>query len=144
MYPSKIHILVVDDELSVRESLEMLLTSEGYDVATAEDGFSALLQIEGMPPDLIISDLNMPRMSGFELLPVARKRFPKIKIVAMSGGYHGNDLPLGVVADGFFAKGQRAQHLLTTITGLIDTSADRMNSHGQQPASVEGELLSTS
>ncbi len=62
MYPSKHHILVVDDELSVRESLEMLLTSEGYDVATAKDGFTALLRIEGMPPDLIISDLNAPHV----------------------------------------------------------------------------------
>jgi CheY-like chemotaxis protein len=48
--PSMHHILVVDDEPGVRESLEMLLMSEGHDVATAEDGVAALLQIERMPP----------------------------------------------------------------------------------------------
>jgi len=86
----------------------------GQDVATAKDGVAALLQIERMPPDLIVSDLNMPRMSGFEFLPVVRLRFPQIAIVAMSGEYRGDDVPLGVVADRFFAKGQQdAQYLLT-------------------------------
>jgi CheY-like chemotaxis protein len=126
--PSRHHILVVDDEPSVRESLETLLMSEGYDVATAEDGVGALLQIEGMPPDLIVSDLNMPRMSGFEVLPVVRGRFPQIAIVAMSGGYQGDEVPLGVVADRFFAKGrQGAQRLLTAIEELIHTSVDQMS-----------------
>jgi CheY-like chemotaxis protein len=121
------HILVVDDEPGVRESLGMLLMSEGYDVAMAEDGVAALLQIERMLPDLIVSDLNMPRLSGFEFLPVVRLRFPQIAIVAMSGDYQGDDVPLGVCADRFFAKGQlRAQHLLTAIQKLIHASADRL------------------
>ena len=64
---SKPQILVVDDEASVRESLAMLLTAAGYDVAAAEDGFDALLHLKRVLPDLIVSDLNMPRMSGFEI-----------------------------------------------------------------------------
>lgn len=131
------HILVVDDEPGVREGLEILLMSEGYDVASAEDGVGALLQIERMPPDLIISDLNMPRMSGFEFLPMVRLRYPQIAIVAMSGDYQGDDVPLGVVADRFFAKGQLgAQQLLTAIEELIHASADRTSGHRQQPAAV--------
>lgn len=135
--PSTHHILVVDDEQGVRECIETLLMSEGYDVATAEDGVGALLQIEGMQPDLIVSDLNMPRMSGFEFLPVVRLRFPQIAIVAMSGDYQGDDVPLGVVADRFFAKGQQgAQHLLTTIEELIHASADRTSGHQHKTAAV--------
>lgn len=139
--PSTHHILVVDDEPGVRESLEMLLMSHGYDVATAEDGVAALLQIERMPPDLIVSDLNMPRMSGFEFLPLVRLRFPQIAIVAMSGDYQGDDLPLRVVADRFFAKGQqRAQHLLTAIQELIHASAERASSHRHPPEAVRVPL----
>lgn len=128
--PSTPHILVVDDEPGVRESLQMLLISKGYDVAVAEDGVDALLQIERMPPDLVVSDLNMPRLSGFEFLPVVRFRFPQIAIVAMSGDYQGDDVPFGVVADRFFAKGQHGtQYLLTAIEELVHASADRPSAH---------------
>ena len=76
--PSKYQVLVVDDDPTVRESFAMLLQSGGYDVQVAEDGFSALLQLRKLLPDVIISDLNMPRMSGFEFLSVVRRRFPEI------------------------------------------------------------------
>ena len=78
-------ILVVDDEPSVRESLGMLLTEAGYEVSTAIDGFDALLRLKTFAPDVIISDLNMPQMSGFELLSVLRRRFPsRVSVVLRS------------------------------------------------------------
>jgi len=82
--PSKYSILVVDDDLSIRESLSLLLVSSGYDVSTAKDGFAALLHLRQALPDLIISDLNMPQMSGYELLSVVRRRFPTIMTVAIA------------------------------------------------------------
>jgi CheY-like chemotaxis protein len=72
--PSKHPILVVDDELSIRESLTLLLVSSGYDVSTINDGFAALLHLRQELPDLIVSDLNMSHMSGYELLSVVRRR----------------------------------------------------------------------
>jgi CheY-like chemotaxis protein len=79
----KFHILVVDDEKSVRESQALLLRASGYDVSMAENGLDALLQLKTPNlPDLIISDLNMPHMSGFELLSVLRRRFPQISVIA--------------------------------------------------------------
>jgi CheY-like chemotaxis protein len=90
---------VVDDAPSVREAVATLLILAGYDVTTAEDGFGALLQLRKMLPDVIVSDLDMPKMSGYELLSVVRRRFPQISTVAMSGAYQGCDVPLGVVAD---------------------------------------------
>jgi len=103
---SKHPILVVDDEPSIRESLAMLLGSSGYDVSTAKDGFAVLLHLRQTLPNLIVSDLNMPHMSGYEPLSVVRRRFPLIMTVAMSGAYQGNAVPSGVIADSFFAKGQ--------------------------------------
>ena len=61
---TKYRVLIVDDEPSVRESLTRLLDEAGYDVNTAEHGLDALLQLRRMVPDVIISDLNMPQMSG--------------------------------------------------------------------------------
>jgi CheY-like chemotaxis protein len=115
-------LLVVDDEPSVRESTAMLLTATGYRVRTAVHGLDALLQIKQQQPDLIISDLNMPQMSGFELLSIVRRRFPEIPVVAVSGAYDfSGHVPSGVIADAFYAKGQHhPSDLLRTVAGLIE------------------------
>ena len=76
--PSKYEVLVVDDDPSVRETVATVLISAGYDVAAAKDGFGALMQLRKMLPEVIVSDLNMPQMSGYELLSVVRQRFPQI------------------------------------------------------------------
>jgi CheY-like chemotaxis protein len=123
------HILVVDDEASVRESIARLLISKGYDVVVAEDGFRALSQLRKTLPDVIVSDLDMPGMSGFELLSVVRRRFPEISTVAMSGAYDGDELPFGVIADGFFAKGGQFKNLVSTIQGLLHTAPARSHEH---------------
>lgn len=131
-------ILVVDDELIVREGLAMLLTAHRYDVSTAVHGFDALLQIRSVNPELIISDLNMPQMSGFELLSVLRRRFPEILVLAMSGAYESGDLvPGGVIADAFYAKGlQHPQFLLRTVADLLRTRAQRAITHHRESAPV--------
>jgi len=103
--------------------------SAGYDVAAADDGFGALLQLRKMPPDVIVSDLNMPQMSGYELLSVVRRRFPQIMTVAMSGDFQGSAVPSGVIADSFFAKGQSPSGLLAIIAVLIRTSETWISAH---------------
>ena len=119
---SKRQVLLVDDDSSVRQTVAMSLMSAGYDVAIAEDGFGALLQLRKMVPDVIVCDLNMPQMSGYELLSVIRRRFPRIMTVAMSGDYQGDAVPSAVIADSFFAKGQSLGRLLATIAVLVRTS----------------------
>jgi CheY-like chemotaxis protein len=119
---SKTRILVVEDDATVRLTISKLLTEEGYDVSTANDGFDALLHLQHMVPDLILSDLNMPQMSGFELLSVIRRRFPKVLVVASSGAYDSSAIPNGVIADAFYAKGQEnAAELLEIIARLVRT-----------------------
>jgi signal transduction histidine kinase len=74
------HILVVEDELSIREALMDWLTFEGYDVQGAADGQEALEKAMAAPPDLIISDITMPRMTGYELL-AALQQIPALRSV---------------------------------------------------------------
>lgn len=119
---SKTRILVVEDDATVRLTISKLLEGEGYKVSTANDGFDALLHLQESVPDLILSDLNMPQMSGFELLSVVRRRFPEILVVASSGAYESSVIPDGVIADAFYAKGQEnAANLLEIIADLIKT-----------------------
>jgi CheY-like chemotaxis protein len=119
---SKTRILVVEDDISVRLTISQLLSEQGYEVTTAGDGFDALLRLQQEVPHLILSDLNMPQMSGFELLSVVRRRFPEILVVASSGAYDSSEIPNGVIADAFYAKGQEsASGLLEVIATLIRT-----------------------
>src|ERR1700677_1978070 len=100
----KATMLIVDDEPSTRTLLSQILGGLGHRVRAAEDGFSALEQIRQTVPDIILSDLNMPGMSGFELLSVVRRRLPAIYVIATSGAYTGRGIPRGIVADAFYQK----------------------------------------
>lgn len=135
---SKYEILVVDDEPSIRASLSMLLQSSGYAVSVAIHGFDALLQLKRKIPVLLISDLNMPEMSGFELLSVVRRRFPQISVIAMSGAYHSLDaIPGGVIADAFHRKGEGGpEALLRVAADLIRTSGVSTVAHTRKSAPV--------
>jgi CheY-like chemotaxis protein len=137
--PSKHEILVVDDDAGVRNSLELLLGSEGYGVRTAINGLDGLLQLQRTLPSLVISDLHMPQMSGFEFLSVVRRRFPQVSVIAMSGAYDSGDgAPGGVIADAFYAKGfpGNPETLLNTVAGLIQTSESQAAAHRRQSAPV--------
>lgn len=101
---AKPELLVVDDALSVRMSLLSMLTALHYAVRVAPDGFTALTEIRQEVPDLILSELNMPGMSGGELLSVVRRRFPSIRAIAMSSALSGWGVPSGVAADAFYPK----------------------------------------
>jgi CheY-like chemotaxis protein len=111
---------VVEDDPSIRTTVAMILRLNGYEVETANDGFDALLCLKNYVPDLLLSDLNMPHMSGFELLSVVRRRFPEVKVIATSGAYDASDVPSGVIADGFYGKGRSsASELLELIKKVI-------------------------
>jgi CheY-like chemotaxis protein len=134
--PSKCQILVVDDDPGVRETMAMLLMSAGYDVVVAEDGFEALLRLRKMLPDVMVSDLDMPGMSGFELLSVVRRRFPRIVTVAMSGAYVRDEFPPGVIADGFYAKGGHPLDLFKTLELLIRSAPAEGGAYHRELAPV--------
>jgi DNA-binding response OmpR family regulator len=112
-------LLVVDDEPAIRELLQSSLALEGYEVRVAQDGFDALAQMRGALPDLIVTDLKMPNMSGFELLSVVRRRFPQIPTIAITGEFHPPVAPLGVLADAFFAKPFHFEELLAKVAELL-------------------------
>ncbi len=115
---AKAQLLIVDDEPSIRMSLSQIFTASGHNVRSAADGFSALYEIRREIPDILLSDLNMPGMSGFELLSVVRRRFPAIQVIAMSGAFSGDAVPAGVAADAFYEKGSRPGSLLQIVEAM--------------------------
>ncbi len=77
-------ILVVEDDASLSEALRDTLQMAGYGVRTAENGLLALRQLEDEAVDLIISDINMPKMDGHSLLKKVRAQFPDIPMILMT------------------------------------------------------------
>jgi len=110
-----ISVLVVEDDVMVRQTVSMLLINNGYRVSTANNGFDALLRLQEEVPDVMVTDLNMPEMSGFELLSVVRRRFPSVVAVATSAAYSSASVPPGVIADAFYAKGKVSSGTLLEI-----------------------------
>jgi len=111
-------VLLVDDEPLVRKLISGYLVAAGYVVRAAVDGLDAIGKLRGGLPDLIVSDLNMPRMTGFEFLDVVRERFPQIPVVVISGGA-ADEMPKGVAADAYFHKnGFGFEQLLETVSDL--------------------------
>lgn len=118
-------VLVVDDDEPIRRASEVILSDFGYEVLTAKDGFEALALMRKALPDLIISDLNMPKMSGFELLSVVRRRFPQIPVIAITGEFEERSNP-GLLTDAFFHKGQHSpEELFRRIQSLLEQSPIR-------------------
>ena len=114
----KVNLLIADDEPSIRRAFSEIFTEFGYNVRSAEDGFTALVAIRREIPDILLSDLNMPGVSGFELLTVVRDEFPTIQAIAMSGDYSGLDIPPGVCAAAFYEKGSRLDYLVEILEGM--------------------------
>ena len=115
MPETRIKLLIVDDEPITRTTLSQIFAQMGHSVRSAEDGFSALEQIREMVPDVLLSDLNMPGMSGFELLSVVRRRLPGIYVIATSGAYSGKEVPQGIAADAFYAKATNFRSLVSLL-----------------------------
>jgi two-component system, NtrC family, nitrogen regulation response regulator NtrX len=82
MFPT---IMIVDDEPSILQSLEGLLTDEGFEVATAPNGYAALQQIQTDAPDLILLDIWMPGLDGLETLREIKKDNPHIQVIMITG-----------------------------------------------------------
>ena len=79
-------VLIVDDELNIVTALEFLLQKSGYEVMAAQNGDEALKRVESFAPDLVLLDVMMPRISGYEVCRRMRERadWRHIKIIMLS------------------------------------------------------------
>jgi CheY-like chemotaxis protein len=125
-------ILIVEDEPTIRQTVGQILESVGYEVLTARDGLDGLHALSKSLPDVIISDLNMPRMTGCEFLAVVRERFPHIATIAMSGAHSADEMPMGVLADVFLQKLPIALIFHRTGVLSVKTKVTKLSSIGSE------------
>ena len=118
-------ILIVDDDESIRELLRMHLSSAGYEVRVAEDAIVAGYMVLRSPPDLIISDVNMPHMDGFEFVAAlkADKSLPAIPVIFLTSLEEGDNRGKALGAVGYVTKPVRADRLLALVAKHIPGGA---------------------
>ena len=81
-----IRVLIIDDDVQLSESLGIVLDAEGFAVRTAANGNDALESFEKTPADVVICDLFMPEKDGLQTITELRRKYPSVKIIAMTGG----------------------------------------------------------
>jgi len=120
-------VLLVDDDPTIRNFLSSRLQEAGFRPQQAEDGIDGLVKLRDKLPNVIISDLQMPRMSGIEFISVVRRRFPSIPVIALSGSIE-RVLPAQAKPDRCFRKyAQQIPELLQAVQDLARTTPDRAN-----------------
>lgn len=119
-------IMIVDDSVTVRKVTSRLLERQGYDVITAKDGVDAIEKLETIRPDIMLLDIEMPRMDGFEVTTLVRRNelyqdLPIIMITSRTGEKHRERaLSLGVTQ--YMGKPFQETELLTSIQNLLTTT----------------------
>jgi len=116
-------VLVVDDEPNIVLSLEFLMQQAGFEVETAEDGVTALAKVEAAPPDLILLDISLPGISGFDVLEQLRQEplYAKLPIIMLTA--HGREVEkekgLALGADDYVTKPFSTQALVEKVQALL-------------------------
>lgn len=119
---NKNSILVVDDEEAIRSVLGSELTNEGYDVRLAGDGDEAIHELDKAACDLVLLDIKMPKLNGFEVLKYIKEKHENTKVVMLTGFA---DLKNAIEskklgADDFVSKPYDLVDLLTTIERVLN------------------------
>ena len=122
----KARLLLVDDEPSIVKMVGKRLEVEGYEVLVAADGQAALAKARTEHPSLIILDLRLPKLNGYEVCTMLKQdpRYQKIPILMFTAKAQEKDEKLGIAcgADAYLRKPFQAQELLGRIRALLDPS----------------------
>ena len=118
-------ILIVDDDESLRELLRLHLSAAGYEVQVAPDAIAAGYLVLRSPPDLIITDINMPHMDGFEFIAALRAdaTLPSIPVIFLTAYDDGDDRGKELGAVGYLTKPVRADRLLQLVAKHVPGGA---------------------
>lgn len=126
------HILIVDDESNMRLGLKDNLEFEGYQVSEAVDGLDALKQLEKQNPDLILLDVMMPNMNGFDVCKKLRKSGNDTPIIMLTAKGEEIDRVVGleIGADDYVQKPFSVRELLARIKAILRRSSTNQESEG--------------
>ncbi len=129
-------ILIVEDNDVLREGLEAILVTEGYAVLTASNGTGGLEQMKSLPPDLILADISMPEMNGYDFFEAVRAQpeWVSIPFIFLTARRGREDIYAGkrLGAEDYLVKPVTRSELITTITSRLSRSQELLLAQLQQ------------
>jgi DNA-binding response OmpR family regulator len=117
-------ILLVEDDLEVRDALTLLLETKGYSVIVARTGEGALELLDQKRPDLVLLDVILPRLTGWDVLRQIREVYPQLGVIMLTGRSDSVDRVVGLElgADDYVAKPFEPPELLARIGAVLRRS----------------------
>ena len=116
-------LLLIDDEVQLLEMLQIRLEANGYEIVTANDGVEGIEKVKSENPDLIILDIMMPKMDGYEVCEILKNdpQYSKIPIIFLSAKAQEDNMKIGKEegAEAFVKKPFETSDLLTKIEELL-------------------------
>jgi CheY-like chemotaxis protein len=122
--PKAVSILVIDDDAAVRETVQQILETAGYGVTCAEDGERGLEVFRAHRPDLVVTDLMMPKREGIETMLMVRRELTDAPIIVISGGarlvnYDYLELARALGANAVLAKPFEPDELIEAVVSCL-------------------------
>jgi two-component system KDP operon response regulator KdpE len=130
-------ILIIDDDPQLRETVTIVLNTQEYDVQAAPTGKEGIAQVSERAPDLVVLDVNLPDMLGFEVVRELR-RFSNVPVLMLTGRADSSDIVSGLDsgADDYLTKPFKSDELLARVRALLR----RVPSSEQPLVAAEGQL----
>jgi YesN/AraC family two-component response regulator len=105
------NVLVIDDEADVRDGIKRVLERAGFSVRVIGNATDALLELQRVPAEVVITDIIMPKLNGVDAISLIVQKFPMVRIVAISGGGNfdtGGNQPAAITTTTYLAAARKA------------------------------------
>ncbi len=134
-------LLLADDSITIQKVVELILSEENFEIKSTNNGEEALAQIPSFKPDIILADIEMPKMNGYQLCEKIKQdpSTSSIPVILLTGAFEPIDEELArqVKADDFIVKPFESQDLLSKVNSALGVSA----AAGEQAEAVEAEVV---
>jgi len=135
-------ILIVEDDRITRECLAVVLREEGYEVDVANDGEEALAFCQTVTPDLVMTDLNMPKLGGEEFIERVRWQHPDIRVAVITGEvpFDAGRRAVALGAKHYFSKPIELDDMLVRVRQMVGQGSSQGQSQGSGRQMVAARL----
>lgn len=138
----KERILLIEDEIELQQNLKEILEYHGFSVLTADNGIQAIFEIKDQDVDLILCDIMMPEMDGYQFLKIFRteERYKHIPFIFLSAKVSTEDKEKGIQAgaDDYLTKPISAKLLLNALFGNLEKKKERISSTSHKNEDIMG------
>lgn len=139
-------LLLADDSLTIQKVVELVMTPEDFEIKVFNDGEQALQALEAFAPDIILADIDMPKLNGYQLCEKIKNNMAiaHIPVILLAGAFEPFDeqYAKAVYADDYIIKPFESQELISKVKALLTVPAESFSHEAKAAAATEGDIFS--